>query len=75
MKTFRRLILLLLISLVIASVLFFVNKDIIATTLTDKIFEVLVITIPVFIVVSLLYFINRAIIRSVKNIKTKKPSN
>lgn len=75
MKTLRRLILLLLISLVIATVLFFVNHDVIATSLTDKIFEILVIAIPVFIIVSLLYFVNRAIVRSVKNMKTKKPSN
>ena len=74
MKTFRRIALLLLISLIIASGLFFVNHKIIATSFGDKIIEILITTIPVFIIVSLLYFINRAVVRSVKSIKTKKPS-
>jgi len=74
MKTLFRLFFLAILSIGIAAGLFFVNHKVIVTSTEDKIYEILVTAIPVFIVVLLLYFINRAIVKTVKGLKTKKPS-
>lgn len=74
MKTLKRFFVLLLVSVIIAIALFFVNSDVIVTTWVGKISEVVFLTIPVFIVVSILYMVNRALVKTVKGIKKKKPS-
>jgi hypothetical protein len=75
MKTFKRLFLLLIASVIIAIALFFVNSDVIITSWAGKISEVVFLTIPVFIILSILYFVNRALVKTVKGIKKKKPSD
>ena len=74
MKTFRRLLVLIVLSLVIAIGLFFVNSDVIVTSFGDKIAEVVFLAIPIFIIITILYFVNRALVKSVKGIRNKKPS-
>lgn len=74
MKILFRLFFLTILSVGIAAAFFFINHKVIVASTEDKIYEVLVTAIPVFIVVSLLYFINRAIVKTVKGLKTKKPS-
>jgi len=74
MKALSRLFFLAILSVAIALAIFFINHRVIVGSAKDKIFEILVTAIPVFIVISLLYFINRAVIKTVKSFKTKKPS-
>lgn len=74
MKTINRLFVLVIVSVVIAIGLFFINSNVIATTWVGKIAEIGFLTIPVFIVVALLYYANRALVRTVKGIAKKKPS-
>ncbi len=76
MKTLRRLIVIYLLSLAIAIGFFFINNTkLIASGTKEKVFEILFISIPVFIIVTLLYFINRAVVKAVRGIKIKKPSS
>lgn len=75
MEIFRRLLFLGAISLVIATGLFFINSSVIVkSSFTDKLGEIIFLTIPVFIVVFLVYYANKALVRSVKGLKNKKPS-
>lgn len=74
MKTLRKLLVVALISVVIATGLFFINSTVIKNSFADKVLEILITAIPVFIVLALLLYINKALIRSVKAIKNKKPS-
>ena len=75
MKTSKRILLLAVLSLIIATVLFFINRSVIVkTSFGDKVGEIIFLSIPVFIVVLILFFVNRALIRSVKGFKNKKPS-
>lgn len=63
------------LSLMIATVLFFINRSVIVkTSFGDKVGEIIFLSIPVFIVVLILFFVNRALIKSVKGLKNKKPS-
>lgn len=73
MKTLRRLFVLYILSLAMATGLFFINSTVITYTFEDTIFEILFLSIPVLIIVLLLYFINRSIVKRVKG--TKKPSS
>ena len=70
----KRILILLMLSIGIATALFFINSNVIQTDLQDKLAEIGVITIPVFIILSMLYYINRTIIRKVKGAVKKKPS-
>lgn len=70
----KRLFAILIISIIIATSLFFINRSVIVSSWTDNILEVGVITMPVFILLTLVYFINRALIKTVKKLKKKKPS-
>lgn len=70
----KRFFKLIVLSVIIAIGLFFINSDVIVTTWVDKIFEIVLLTIPVFIILCLLYFANRALVKTVKGIKKKKPS-
>lgn len=75
MKTLRRFLVLIVVSLVIATGLFFINSNVILkSSFFDKIAEVVFLAIPVFIVITILYYANRALVRSVKGFKNKKPS-
>lgn len=74
MKTFKRLLLLTGLSLLIATGLFFVNSNVIITSFTDKVAEICFLAIPVFIILILLNLVNKALVKSVKSIKNKKPS-
>ncbi len=74
MKKISRFFVLLIISIVIAIGLFFINSSVITTTWVGKIAEIGFLTIPVFIVVTLLYYANRALVKTVKGISKKKPS-
>ena len=69
----KKLLLLLLLSLAIATGIFFTN-NIIVTQWQDALPEIGVTAIPVFIVVALLYYVNRAILRKARTLKKKKPS-
>jgi len=74
MKTFRKLLGLLLISVMIAIGLFFINSNVIVSTFSQKISEILFLTLPVFIVLAILFYVNRALVRTVKSVRNKKPS-
>lgn len=69
----KKLLLLLLLSLAIATGIFFIN-NVIVSKHQDAVLEIGFTTIPVFIVVALLYYINRAVFRRLKTLKKKKPS-
>ena len=74
MKVVGKLIILILLSLAIAIGLFFVNNEVIVSSWQDNLAEIAFLAIPVFIVLALLYFVNRALIRTVKGLRKKKPS-
>lgn len=74
MKKINRFFLLLILSVIIAIGLFFINSNVITTTWVGKMAEIGFLTIPVFIVVALLYYANRALVKTVKGISKKKPS-
>lgn len=74
MKTLKKLLVMALVSVVIATGLFFVNSTVIKNSFADKVLEILVLAIPVFIVLALLLYVNRALVKSVRGIKNKKPS-
>lgn len=63
-----------LLSIVIATGLFFINSSVIKNSFADKVFEILAMAIPVFIVLALLLYVNKALVKSVRGIKNKKPS-
>jgi RsiW-degrading membrane proteinase PrsW (M82 family) len=70
----KRIFILLILSVAVATALFYVNSNVIQSDLQDKLSEIGVITIPVFIVLSLFYYVNRAIIKKVRGTGKKKPS-
>ena len=74
MKTFRKLLGLLVISVIIAIGLFFINSTVIVNSFSDKVAEILFLTLPVFIVLAILFYVNRALVRTVKSVRNKKPS-
>jgi len=74
MKTFRKLLGLLVVSVMIAIGLFFINSSVIISSFSDKVSEVLFLTLPVFIVLAILFYVNRALVRTVKSVRNKKPS-
>lgn len=63
-----------LVSVVIATGIFFINSTVIKNSFADKVLEILVLAIPVFIVLALLLYVNKALVKSVRGIKNKKPS-
>ena len=69
----KKIFLLLLLSVLIATALFYTN-NVIVYTASDMLFEIAFIAVPVFILLSLLYLVNRALIRKVKGLRKKKPS-
>ena len=75
MKTLRRFLVMGLLSLIIATGLFFINSNVIVTGFFDKVAEIFFTAVPVFIIITILYYVNRALVRSVKSIKNKKPSD
>lgn len=74
MKAFRKIFVLALVSILIATGLFFINSSVVKTSFGDKVGEIVFLSVPVFIVLLILYFVNRALVKSVKGIKNKKPS-
>ena len=62
----KRILLLLILSLAIAAVVSFVNDSVIESTPADKVSEVGVLAIPIFIVVCLLYYINKSLIKKIR---------
>lgn len=74
MKVLGKLIILIVLSLAIATGLFFVNSEVIISSWQDNIAEIAFLALPVFIVLALLYFVNRALVRTVKGLRKKKPS-
>ncbi|WP_317501359.1 hypothetical protein [Flavobacterium sp. DG1-102-2] len=74
MKTFRKLLGLLVVSVMIAIGLFFINSSVIVSSFSDKVSEILFLTLPVFIVLAILFYVNRALVRTVKSVRNKKPS-
>ena len=76
MKSFRRFFQLLIVSIVIAIVYyFFVLDNVIKSSFSTKIGEIVVVTIPVFIIVVLLYVVGRIIVKSAKGISKKNLPN
>lgn len=75
MKTLRRFLVMGLLSLIIATGLFFINSTVIVNGFVDKVAEIFFTAIPVFIIIAILYYVNRALVKSVKGIKNKKPSD
>ena len=66
--------LLVLLSLAISAIIFFLNNsNLIVLGWEDKLAEIGVMAIPVFIILALLYYINRSLVKRIKTIK-KKPS-
>lgn len=75
MKTLNRFLILGLLSLVIATGLYFINSNVIVkNSFADKIGEIVFLAVPVFIIITILYYANKALVRSVKGLKNKKPS-
>jgi hypothetical protein len=75
MKILRRLLILFILSLIIATGLFFINSNVIVkNSFADKIGEIIFLAVPVFIIITILYYVNKALVRSVKGLKNKKPS-
>jgi len=73
MTTIKRLFVLFIISLAIALIYYFTSDDVVVSSWSTKIGEIVFVTIPVFILISLLYFVNRAVVKSVKGIAKKSP--
>lgn len=74
MKTIKRLTLLYILAFIISCSLFFINYDVVASSWQVKVFEVLTISLLLFVVFSLIYFIIQLIIKLIKAAKIKKPS-
>lgn len=70
----KRFLKLTVLSIIIATGLFFINSGVIVTTWVGILFEIILLTIPVLIILYLLYFANRALVKTAKGIKKKKPS-
>jgi len=76
MKSFRRFFQLLIVSIVIAIVYyFFVLDNVVKSSFSTKVGEIVVVTIPVFVIVVLLYVVGRIIIKSAKGISKKNLPN
>lgn len=76
MKSFRRFFQLLILSVVIAIVYyFFVLDNVVKSSFSTKIGEIVVVTIPVFVIVVLLYVVARIILKSAKGISKKNLPN
>ena len=76
MKSFRRFFRLLILSIVIAIVYyFFVLDNVIKSSFSTKVGEIVVVTIPVFVIVVLLYIVGRIILKSAKGISKKNLPN
>ena len=76
MKSFRRFFQLLIVSIVIAIVYyFFVLDNVIKSSFSTKVGEIVVVTIPVFVIVVLLYVVGRIIVKSAKGISKKNLPN
>lgn len=67
----KKFLLLIVLSLVISTGIFFINSAVIKSSWSDKLTEILVLAIPVFIVVSILFYANRAIIKKMKGFRKK----
>lgn len=70
----KRILVLLLFSIAIATALFYVNSDVVQSDFQGKIGEIAVVTIAVFIILCLFYYVNRYILRKVRGTEKKKPS-
>jgi len=69
----KKILLLLLLSVGISTVIFFVN-NVIETTWDSAAGEILVFSIPIFIIIALFYYVNRTLLRKIKGAGKKKPS-
>lgn len=70
----KKLVLLIVLSLAISTIIFFLNSsNLIVSGWQDKLAEIGVMAIPVFIILALLYYSNRALVKRIKNIR-KRPS-
>lgn len=76
MKSFRRFFQLLILSIVIAiEYYFFVLDNVVKSSFSTKVGEIVVVTIPVFVIVVLLYVVGRIIVKSAKGISKKNLPN
>ena len=73
MKLIRRLVLLYMIALLISSSLFFINSDVVVSNWHTRVYEVITVSIPVFLVILLLYAIIKAISKGARAVKKQKP--
>ena len=72
MKPFRKFLQLLLISIVIAVIYYtFILDNVIKSSFSTKVGELIVVTIPIFVIVVLLYGVGRIILKSAKGISKK----
>ena len=67
----KKFLLLIIVSLAISTVIFFINSTVIKSSWTAKVSEILVMTVPVFIVVAILFYANKAIIKGVRGLRKK----
>ncbi|WP_159799605.1 hypothetical protein [Flavobacterium sp. MK4S-17] len=76
MKTIKRLFVIYILSLIIASAVLFINRDIVVSGWDDKLFEVAFLSLPVFVVLLLLYTISKILLKTSRAIqnKNKRPS-
>ncbi len=75
MKIAKRLVLLYIIALLISSSLLFINSNVVVSNWHTRVYEVLTVSLPVFLVILVIYTIIRAISKTAKGIKNKKPSD
>ncbi|RYJ43458.1 hypothetical protein [Flavobacterium beibuense] len=74
MKTVKRLSLLYILAFAVSCSLFFINFNVVESSWEVKVFEVLTISLLLFVALAILYFIIQLIIKLVKAAQIKKPS-
>lgn len=68
----KKLFVLILISLTIATCIFYINSNVIVSTWYGKLFEITIIALPVFILIALLYYFNNAMVKTITRLRNKK---
>ncbi|QEE49308.1 hypothetical protein FUA48_06850 [Flavobacterium alkalisoli] len=74
MKTIKRLSLLYILAFAVSCSLFFINFNVVESSWEVKVFEVLTISFLLFVALTIIYFITQLIIKLVKAVQIKKPS-
>ena len=74
MKTLRTIFLLYVVSVAIAIGLSFINDDAVVYTTEVKIYEIIFLSLLVFLVLLMFYFVNKMVGKALRMAQNKKPS-